>query len=285
MVAVRGDRRRAARPRTRWLNDRYRVDEPVGGGTLFVVWRGYDAALRRSVAVKMAARRAAAERRLGRRLRAEARAAARLSHPNVARVYDYGESAASRTPFVVFEFVNGYDVQSRLSAAGPLPVTDAGQVCADVADALGAAHARGLVHRDIKPANVMLSPAGVKVVDFGIAADAGRPATRGTDGLVPGTRAYMAPEQEDGAPADPAADMYSFGLLLRECLTARRSRPDADPPALTEHRLGTWPWLPAGVPRPVERLVRACLSDAPGQRPSGAVAAAVLRGSAARGSD
>jgi serine/threonine-protein kinase len=97
------------------------------------------------------------------------------------------------------------------------------------------------------------------------------------DGVIPGTRAYVAPEQESGDPADPAADMYSFGLLLRECLTARRSQPDADPPAVAERRTGAWPWLPTDVPEPIERLVRACLSDDPSDRPTGAAAAAILR--------
>jgi serine/threonine-protein kinase len=253
------------------------VDEPVGGGRLFVVWRGYDSVLGRPVAVKMAARRAASARHCGRRLRAEARAAARVSHPNVPAVYDYGESTASFAPFVVFEFVDGCDLQSRLSATGPLPWIEAGRVCAGVAAGLAAAHARGLVHRDIKPANVMVSSHAVKVVDFGIAADTHQPGHRDTDGPVPGTRAYMAPEQRTGDPADPTADMYSFGLLLRECLTARRSRPDADPPAVADRRVGSWPWLPTGTPDPIEHLVRACLTDTPTDRPTGAAAAAVLR--------
>jgi serine/threonine-protein kinase len=258
-------------PRRRWLTDRYRLDEPVGGGRLSVVWRGYDAGLRRPVAVKTSARPATADRRCDRRLRAEARAAARLSHPNVARVYDFAEGLTSPTPFVVFEFVDGHDLQSRLSAAGPLRWIDACRICADVADALSATHARGLVHRDVKPANVMQSAAAVKVVDFGVAADAGQA------GSVAGTRAYMAPEQAFGGPADPAADVYSFGVLLRECLTARLSRPDADPPAVAARRAGGWPWLPTEVPEPVERLVRACLSTTPADRPSSAAATTVLR--------
>jgi serine/threonine-protein kinase len=253
------------------------VDEPVGGGRLFVVWRGYDAVLGRPVAVKMAGRRAAFDRHCGRRLQAEARATARVGHPNVAAVFDYGQSVGSRTPFAVFEFVDGYDLQSRLSATGPLPWVEAVRVCAHVADALAAAHVRGLVHRDIKPANVMVSSNAVKLVDFGIATDTRRPGARDIEGAVSGTRAYMAPEQRTGDPADPAADMYSFGLLLRECLTARRSRPDADPPAVADRRIGNWPWLPTGIPEPVEHLVRACLSDTPSDRPTAAVAAAVLR--------
>jgi serine/threonine-protein kinase len=253
------------------------VDEVIGGGRLFKVWRGVDAAMGRSVAVKMPVRPAASDRRCRRRLRAEAQAAARLNHPNVATVYDYGESAGSHIPFVVFEFVDGPDLQSQLSTAGPLPWVEAVRVCSGVAAALSAAHANGLVHRDVKPANVMLSPTAVKVVDFGIAADTGETGTPGTDFVVPGTRAYMAPEQEAGDPADPAGDMYSFGLLLRECLTARRSRPDADPPAVAEQSVGNWPWLPTDVPETVERLVRACLSDEPEDRPSGTDAATVLR--------
>jgi serine/threonine-protein kinase len=254
-----------------WLNGRYRIYEPVGTGRSSVVWRGHDVRLRRPVAVKTPATKAIAARR--RRLfRNEAVVTARVDHPNIASVYDYGETTDG-VPFLVLEYVAGGTLAEHLAAHGPLRHTETARVCAAVASALAAAHERGVVHGDVKPDNVMISPTGPRIVDFGTAAAIQQ---HGDDpSLAGGTPAYLAPEQTSDPPR-PEADMYAFGLLLRDCLTAHRSRPDADPPAVLAAETGRWPWVPATVPGPLIDLVAACLARTPSQRPSGAEAATVL---------
>ena len=130
---------------------RYRLVERLGAGGMSVVWRGYDEVLGRPVAVKLLAAKLVADPELRGRVLREARAAARLSHPHITNVYDYGERADG-TPYVVMELVEGQSLAQRM-AAGPLPWRMAVRVAAQVASALAAAHAQGLVHRDVTPAN------------------------------------------------------------------------------------------------------------------------------------
>jgi eukaryotic-like serine/threonine-protein kinase len=252
----------------RWINRRYRLDEPVGAGGSGVVWRGHDARLRRPVAIKTPSPGPAAHRRL-RPLRREALLAASLSHPNIVSVYDYGETR-SGVPFLVLEFIDGKTLTKLLADNGPLTPGGAALVCVHVASALAAVHAHGLVHGDLKPDNVMICRRGAKILDLGTAQPSGGRQIRG------GTPAYAAPEQA-GGPAGPEADMFAFGLLLRECLTARRSRPDADPPHVEAANAGRWPWLPDTVPDHLLDLVVACLSPTSVGRPTAADATAVLR--------
>jgi serine/threonine-protein kinase len=219
------------------LAGRYRLIEPLGAGGMSVVWRGYDEVLGRQVAVKVLAARFAGDADFRARVRREAQAAARLSDPHITNVYDYAE-AADGTPYVVMELVEGESLAAAL-ARGPLPWPAVVEIGAQVAGALAVAHARGLVHRDVTPANIMLSPAGVKVVDFGISAVAGE---RG--GPVIGTPAYLAPEQLAGAPAQPATDVYALGLVLSRALA-----PDARPPAA------------------LTAVLTHCLADDPARRP------------------
>src|SRR5438309_7657101 len=234
----------------RLLTDRYRLGERLGAGGMSVVWRGYDEVLGRPVAVKLLAAELVSDADLRGRVHREARAAARLSHPNVTNVYDYGERGDG-TPYVVMELVDGQSLAHRIGA-GPLSWGSAVRVAAQVASALAAAHAQGLVHRDVTPANVMLSRTGVKVVDFGIAAVAGE-----RDATVLGTPSYLAPEQRAGGPAQAATDVYALGLLLYHAATGRLPRP----PGLQ------------GVPRDGAALIAACLSSNPAARPGSAVLA------------
>jgi serine/threonine protein kinase len=252
----------------RWLNRRYRIDEPVGAGGSGVVWRGHDARLRRPVAIKTPPPGTPADRRR-RPMRREAVLTASLSHPHIVSVYDYGETT-SGVPFLVLELIEGSTLTRLLADTGPLPHHGAALVCGRVASALAAVHDHGLVHGDLKPDNVMVCRTGPKILDLGTAQPSGGRALRA------GTPAYAAPEQS-GAPAGPEADMYAFGLLLRECMTARRSRPDADPPHVAAANAGRWPWVPDTVPDVLRDLVVACLSPQPTDRPTAARAAAVLR--------
>ena len=159
----------------RLVDRRYRLDEQVSVGGMSVVWRAFDQRLQRVVAVKLLDRRHATDRAMRRRLRVEAMYAARLAHPHVARVYDFGVGSlrtTGRAPYIVMEFLQGPSLADRIRG-GPLPWLSAVQIAAQAAAGLAAAHAEGVVHRDVKPANLMLTPSGVKVVDFGIAVASG----------------------------------------------------------------------------------------------------------------
>src|SRR6185312_9010162 len=154
------------------LDERYRLIEQLGAGGMSVVWRGYDEVLGRQVAVKVLASRLASDRAFRHRIRVEAQAAARLCHPNITNVYDYGEShqVGLTVPYVVMELVDGGSLAGRLGREMRLPWREAVTIGAEVSSALATAHARGVVHRDVTPGNVMLTSTGVKVVDFGISA-------------------------------------------------------------------------------------------------------------------
>ena len=176
------------------------------------------------------------------------------------------------------ELAEGETLAAHLRA-GPLDWRIAVRVCAEVSAALAAAHAHGIVHRDVKPANVMLTPSGVKVLDFGIATPAGAP-DPSPDGMVVGTPAYLAPEQLDRQPATPAADMYALGVLLYYCLTGRlpyAARTTAPNCSGAAEASAPEP-LPEieGLPPEVADLCRRCLADDPAQRPSSLVAALLL---------
>ena len=239
------------------LGERYRLERPLGAGGMATVWRAVDLVLDRAVAVKVPKEGWPEE--FTRRLRQEAKAAAGLAHPSITGVHDYGEHEG--VPYVVMELLEGESLAARLSR-GPLPWHEAAGICARVADALAAAHAAGIVHRDIKPANVFLTRVGVKVLDFGIAFTG--PA--GPRGPLLGTPAYVAPELVSGTPPTSAADMFSLGVVLRECLAGA-------PPE-------TAPALPPDVPEQVDAVCRRCLSEDPEARPTAPEAARVLAGAA-----
>ncbi|MFF5293680.1 serine/threonine-protein kinase [Paractinoplanes globisporus] len=257
------------------LGGRYKLLDELGSGGMAVVWRARDEVLGRPVAVKLLAGRFVDDPQSRARIRDEARSAATLSHPNIAQVYDYGEATGTGTPYVVMELVNGPTLQQRVSS-GKLPPRTVFRICGEVAAALAAAHDHGLVHRDIKMANIMVTPAGAKVVDFGIAAAAG-PAS--PEDMLVGTPAYLAPERLTGDLIIPASDVYALGVLLYRLLTGEspwsvesttqmlRAHVYQDPVPL--------PSLP-GVPPAVGDLIDRCLRKDPDARPSAAEVSATL---------
>ncbi|MEH1165676.1 protein kinase [Micromonospora sp. CPCC 205539] len=285
--------------RDQLLAGRYRLLERLGSGGMSAVHRAYDEVLERDVAVKVLVTSDVNARQ---RIRAEAKAAAKLSHPHVTSVYDYGESPldGAPVPFVVMELLGGHTLEQRL-AAGPLSPRAGLRVCAEVAAALTAAHAQGLVHRDIKPGNVMLTPTGAKVLDFGIAAVVGD-SEIDFEGRLLGTPAYLAPERLAAGEVLPASDVYALGLLMHTVLTGRlpqsaeaqaapqgpqphtdgphpHPHPRTDPHSRTHPDTPTDPnLLPAidGVPAEVHRLYRWCLARDPADRPPAAEAARIL---------
>ncbi|BCB83290.1 hypothetical protein Psuf_006030 [Phytohabitans suffuscus] len=254
------------------LHDRYAIVEQIGVGGMSEVWLAVDQVLDRRVAVKALTATLVEEPDLFAATWREARATAKLTHPHVTQIYDYGEQRfgdGTVVPYLVMELLDGRNLADRLTA-GPLPWPDAVRTAAQVAAGLAAAHRMGVVHRDVKPGNVMLTPTGAKVLDFGIAALAGSRPDEGDGGWLVGTPAYAAPERLDAGPPDPAADVYALGALLYEALTGRpplavatwdeaeqahRRSPSVAPPSV--------PGLPSGV----AALVLACLFLDPDRRP------------------
>jgi pimeloyl-ACP methyl ester carboxylesterase len=225
----------------------YRVIEKVGEGGMGVVYRAHDTQLDRDVALKFMVH--ALPEQAG-RLRTEARALAALNHPNILTIHDIGD--ADGTPFLVLEWVGGGGLSDTLPRS-PLSAREFLRIALPVAEALGAAHERGIVHRDVKPANVLVTADGrIKLADFGLAKfrDPDRDVTRSA-GTV-GTFAYMSPEQARGDEVGPASDIFSFGILAIELLTGRR------PTRISTARDG----LPAGLASVIER----CLQDEPAAR-------------------
>ncbi|MER7459623.1 serine/threonine-protein kinase [Micromonospora sp. NPDC126480] len=264
----------------RTLDGRYRLEQRIGVGGMSEVWSAHDEVLDRPVAVKLIAPAREAHDDRVERIRAEARSAARLVHPNVASVHDFGTAgttAGHEVPYIVMELAEGETLAAHLRH-GPLDWRIAVRVCAEVSAALAAAHAHGIVHRDVKPANVILTPAGVKVLDFGIATPSGV-ADPTPDGMVVGTPAYLAPEQLDRAPATPAADMYALGVLLYYCLSGRLPYPAGTTTELFGIRRRRPPDpLPRveGLPPDVADLCARCLAADPARRPTSLMAALLL---------
>ncbi|MFI7542788.1 serine/threonine-protein kinase [Actinoplanes sp. NPDC049599] len=266
----------------RTLGGRYQLQQRIGIGGMSEVWRGHDQVLDRPVAVKIMA--PAVEGTLGGSngvdlVRTEARSAARLAHPNVAGVHDFGTSSSPgrEVPYIVMELVDGQTLSEHLGA-GLFDWRIAVRICAEVAAALAAAHAEQVVHRDIKPANIMLTPAGAKVLDFGIAAAVGSH-DPDPDGPVMGTPAYVAPERFEGLPATPASDMYSLGVLLYHCLSGRLPWQASSHTELVQaqRRRDPDPLPPIeGMAPEVLDLCSRCLHRDPAERPTALVAALLL---------
>ncbi|MFV2017716.1 serine/threonine-protein kinase [Micromonospora sp. LOL_023] len=254
------------------LGDRYRLIERLGAGGTSVVWRGFDEVLDRQVAIKVLAPQYAPDQAFRHRIRVEAQAAARLCHPHITNVYDYGEAVqdAATLPYVVMELVDGESLANRLRREHVLSWSAALVACAEVASALAAAHAVGVVHRDVTPANVMLTSTGAKVVDFGISALTGDNDVD-PDGNLLGTPAYLAPERLNGGQVSPATDVYAVGLLLYRCLTGRLPWHAASVTQMLRAHLHAVPDpMPpvAGLPAEVVELTARCLAKRPADRPS-----------------
>jgi eukaryotic-like serine/threonine-protein kinase len=253
---------------SRGLGERYRLGEQIAAGGMGSVYRAVDELLGRQVAVKVLRRELAEDPTFLERFRREARSAACLSHMGVAGVYDYGELGGQ--PFIVMELVDGETLAERVAARGPLPWPEALAVGEQVARALAAAHANGLVHRDVKPANILLGVDGrAKVTDFGIA-QAAQTTTLTRSGMVLGSANYVAPEQAQGGHVGPAADLYSLGCVLFEAVTGETPYRGANPVAIaTQHVSAPVPdprELVPDLPRQVAALIIRALDKDPGRR-------------------
>ena len=247
----------------------YRIDELIGRGGMGVVYRAYDLRLKRTVALKLMAPELALDQRFRERFSREAELAMSLEHPNVVPIHDAGDIDGRM--YLAMRLVEGTDLGALLRAEGALDRARALAVCSQVANALDAAHAKGLVHRDVKPSNVLLDAREhVYLADFGLTrrlAEQGGPAG---DGRSVGTPAYLAPEQIEGGPVDGRTDVYSLGCLLYECLTGeapfvRSSRLavawahlEEEPPSVSERR----PELPGAI----DAVIRKAMAKEPEDR-------------------
>ena len=216
------------------VDNRYDVVRPLGSGGMGEVYLARDLTLDRDVALKLLRSQFAKDRESAERFKREATSAARLSHPNIVQVYDRGD-AEDGTSYIAMEYVPGGTLKDRITQDGPLDSRLAASFGYQVAEALGAAHAKGVIHRDIKPQNVLITSSGeAKVADFGIA----RALSAATDaqtktGTVMGTAGYMSPEQALGEPATPKSDLYSLGIVLYEAITGKLPFTAENPIAVT----------------------------------------------------
>jgi predicted Ser/Thr protein kinase len=252
------------------------VEVFLGAGGMGEVYRCRDTRLPRAVAVKILPAADPVERDRRSRFEDEARALSSLSHPHIRALYDVG--SADGFDFLVMEYVEGQALDSVLKKRA-LPIEHAIRHAIQIAEALGAAHRRGIAHADIKPANIMLTPGGVKLLDFGLAtlwsdahapADPDRAATDTDANSVPGTTAYMAPERLEGADADARADIFSCGVVLYEMFTGRKP---FDAPsrarlitAILEHEPQRVSAINAQVSPELDRTVMKCLAKEPDLR-------------------
>ena len=255
----------------------YHIVESLGKGGMGEVYAAEDTRLGRRVAVKVLSRGLAIDADHRERFEREARAVAALNHPNIVTIYSVEE--ADGVPFLTLELVEGRTLDALIPAGG-LPLDRILAYAIPLADAVGAAHQRGITHRDLKPGNVMIGDDGrVKVLDFGLAklkeSNASLAASLPTqeltgEGRIVGTVAYMSPEQAEGKPVDPRSDVFSLGVVIFEMATSQRPFKGDTQVSLLSSIIKDTPSsltdLRAELPRDLARIVRRCLSKDPEDR-------------------
>jgi Tol biopolymer transport system component/tRNA A-37 threonylcarbamoyl transferase component Bud32 len=271
----------------------YEIQSPIGAGGMGEVYKARDTRLDRTVAIKVLNSSLTASPDLKARFEREARAISQLNHPHICTLHDIGLDAATNTDYLVMEFIEGETLAERIRR-GPLPLDQVVKVGSEIADALDRAHRSGIVHRDLKPGNVILTKAGAKLLDFGLAKPSGMAASAGSgsapllsaamtttspspqhspltqQGAMVGTVQYMSPEQIEGKEADARSDIFAFGAVLYEMATGQRAFPgksqisvasailEKEPEAVSKVQ----PAMPPGL----DYIVRSCLHKNPEQR-------------------
>ncbi len=267
----------------------YEIIAPLGAGGMGEVYRARDTRLERDVAIKVLPAHLAGDPQLKQRFEREARTVSSLNHPHICTLHDIGREGS--TDFLVMEYLEGETLAKRLER-GPLPAEQLLRAGIEISDALDKAHRKGVVHRDLKPGNIMLTPAGAKVLDFGLAKSAGPvsgmssslagAATAGmsatptqsspltAQGTIVGTFQYMAPEQLEGREADVRSDIFSFGAVLYEMATAKKAFPGKSQYSVASAILERDPEPMSAAqpesPRALERVVSRCLAKDPENR-------------------
>ncbi len=265
----------------------YAIVAPLGAGGMGEVYRARDTRLGRDVAIKVLSSHLSANVEASARFEAEARTISSLNHPHICTLHDVGRE--DTTDYLVMELVEGETLAARI-ARGALPIPDVLRIGVQISDALDRAHRAGVVHRDLKPANVMLTKAGAKLMDFGLARSTGimGPASFGSGtgepmresptlgtpltahGTIVGTLQYLAPEQLEGRPADARSDLWAVGCVLYEMATGRRAFLGTSPASLVAAIIEREPppldGSAALAPPGFERVVRQCLAKDPDER-------------------
>ena len=260
----------------------YEILALAGAGGMGEVYRARDTRLGRIVAIKVIGSAFGDSAEIRRRFEEEGRFVAQLDHPRIAAVYDVGHHAG--VDYLVMEFLEGKSLAARIGDTnGPLPFGDLIGYAIEIASGLAYAHVRGVVHRDLKPGNVLLTPTGIKIIDFGlgklrqeqrrpsdnIAALKTTPMPMTEPGVVPGTAQYMPPERLEGLEADYRSDIFAFGAIVYEMATGRRAFDAATPAALIAAILTTEPPViddGHGPMSDLEWVVRRCLRKNPDER-------------------
>jgi eukaryotic-like serine/threonine-protein kinase len=280
-------------PRT--VDNKYRLEQLLGRGGMGAVYRARDMRLDRLVALKVVRAELLSDPEARRRFRREAQIVARLQHPSIVAVFDYG-TFADGGAYLVMELVRGEDLRHVLQREGRLEISETLRILTAVCAAIGAAHREGVLHRDVKPENILLPGGGglPKVLDFGVAKLVGddrpeHPEEVGSEGhsvltaagMIIGTPAYMAPEQFKGTAADARTDIFSLAVVAYEMLSGALpfGRGTLADVILAQAR-GVPPLPPNLIPQPAERAIRLALDEDPDRRPTSAQAFATLLGAA-----
>ncbi|MBE9372983.1 protein kinase [Saccharopolyspora sp. HNM0983] len=252
-----------------WQFGPYQVQGLIARGGMGEILRAYDTRHDRVVALKVLAEHLAADREFRERFKTEAHAAARLNDPHVIPIHSYGEIDGRL--YLDMRLVEGNDVGSLLAASGPMSPHSAVAIIEQIAQALDAAHAQGVVHRDVKPSNIMVATGGFAyLVDFGIAHSARTNTSLTSTGFTVGTLAYMAPERFNDAPADARSDVYSLACVLYQCVTGTKPFDGDTAASLIHAQLNLMPPAPShvgpAVPRGLDEVIGRGMSKDPAQR-------------------
>ena len=262
----------------------YQIESPIGAGGMGEVYKATDTRLERTVAIKVLPAHVASDPERKQRFEREAKTVAALSHPHICPVFDVGREG--EIDFLVMEYLEGETLAERLQK-GALPLDQALKYAIEIADALDKAHRQGVTHRDLKPANIMLTKAGAKLLDFGLAKlkqpAAGAPgmstvptqsAGLTAQGTILGTLQYMAPEQLEGTEADARTDIFAFGALVYEMATRKKAFEGKSQASLIAAILEREPTpistLQPMLPERLDEIVRTCLAKDPDDRWQGA---------------
>jgi len=253
------------------LGDRYLLQSSIGSGGMATIYSARDLQMDRVVAVKVLREVFSTDKQFVARFQREARAASVLKHPNIVRVFDYGQTDGNY--YIVMELIEGTDLRSYLSAHDVLDVDRAIIIAHDIALGLGAAHRRGIVHRDVKPQNVLIGSDGsIKLTDFGIVSlykDANAERLT-TSGMTVGTVQYFAPEQAQGEIVTPAADVYALGIVTYEMLTGHPPFDGNSAVVVAMQHIQDKPEPPGqfnpDIPAALEEIILRCLEKVPGAR-------------------
>jgi serine/threonine protein kinase len=255
----------------------YEILSPLGAGGMGEVYRAKDTRLDRIVAIKVLPERLSDNPDLKARFEREARAISQLTHPHICTLYDVGHQ--NEIDYLVIEYLEGETLAQRLTK-GALPIDQVMRIGVEIASALDKAHRGGVVHRDLKPGNVMLTKAGAKLLDFGLAKGVtlgGNEPTAMTmtkpitgEGTIVGTFQYMAPEQLEGKDADARTDIFAFGAVLYEMSTGKRAFEGSSRASLIASIMSAQPRavseLQPMTPPALDRLIRKCLAKDPENR-------------------